>query len=281
MNPTRDESNPLKETVRRIDLPAGLAAAIRSQIHSGELSIDLQRRLRRAVENQPVPTFLEGRIRARLAGAQPLRDGLKQLLPSLIPVAVTALALVGFSIAYQNGYLRWTASSRQSYIASVSTQVSTLMRVGLGDHIHCAVFRKYPKNAPTADEFVKDMPMQYAGLIPIVRSQVPGTYRMTLAHQCVYEGRTFTHLSLMNGQNMMSLMITRKRAGETFQTENVLPALNQAGILLYEAGVQPFQLSAFESGDYLVYFISDLSKQQNTEFMLALAPRVRALVAQL
>jgi hypothetical protein len=155
------------------------------------------------------------------------------------------------------------------------------MRVGLGDHIHCAVFRKYPTNPPTTEEFIEKMNPQYVGLIPIVRSQVPDNYRMMLAHQCSYHRRKFVHLSfmgesnVMNDSNMLSLVITRKGDGESFSTEDMLPALVQAGIPMYQSSVQRFQMTAFETRDYLVYFISDLPKQQNTQLMLALGPKVK------
>jgi hypothetical protein len=58
----------------------------------------------------------------------------------------------------------------------------------------------------------------------------------------------------------------------------MLPALTQSGIPMYQAGVQRFQISAFETKEYLVYFISDLSKEKNTEMMLALAPQVKAFL---
>lgn len=154
------------------------------------------------------------------------------------------------------------------------------MRVGLGDHIHCAVFRKYPKNAPTAESFLEKMNPKYAGLIPIVRSQIPGSYRMMLAHECRFQQRKFVHLSLMNGSNMVSLVIARKTDGESFSTEDMMPALMQSGIPMYQAGVRRFQMTAFETRDHPVYFISDLPKQQNTTFMLALAPQVKAFLAK-
>jgi hypothetical protein len=70
-------------------------------------------------------------------------------------------------------------------------------------------------------------------------------------------------------------VITRKANGESFGLAGMLPVLNESGIPMYQAGVQRFQIAAFETGDYLVYFISDLGKQQNTNQMLALAPRVK------
>ena len=228
-------------------------------------------RLRAAVKSVAAPPFLDARIRNSLRTEEPGR----RWLPRLIPAAGALAVFAGFAVAYELGHLRLTVSSQESYIGSVSTHIATLMRVGLGDHIHCAVFRKYPKNAPTTEQFIEKMNPQYAGLIPIVRSQVPESYRMMLAHQCSYHRRKFVHLSLMNDSNMLSLVITRKGDGESFSTEDMLPALVQAGIPMYQSSVQRFQMTAFETRDYLVYFISDLPKQQNTQLMLALGPKVK------
>src|SRR5690242_6860371 len=154
---------------------------------------DFNARLKRAVASEPVPPYLESRIRAQIRSSARPRGWLFRLAP----VAIAAAVCLGLGIAYQLGHLRMTVGSQESYISAVSNQVATLMRVGLGDHIHCAVFRKYPKKAPSAEEFVQKMGPQYAGLIPIVRDKVPTDYRMMLAHQCRYHGRQFVHLSLM------------------------------------------------------------------------------------
>jgi hypothetical protein len=161
-------------------------------------------------------------------------------------------------------------------------------RIGLRDHIHCSVFRKYLKNRLTAEEIlnptpemgVKAISTKYAGLILIVRSVVPERYRMTMAHQCTYKGREFIHLSLMDESNILSLVITQKVNRETFRAEDMLPALSESGIPMYQAGVQRFEISAFETSDFLVYFISDVDKQRNTELTLALAPRVNGFLAR-
>ena len=195
-------------------------------------------------------------------------------------MVIAVAVCIGAGITYQLGHLRLTVQSQQSYIASVSNRVATLMRVGLGDHIHCSVFRKYPKNPPTAEQFVEKMGPQYAGLIPIVRSHIPLDYRLVIAHQCRYNGRKFVHLSLMNDSHLLSLAITQKGGGESFDTEGMIPALTESGIPMYEAGVQRFQISAFETREHLIYFISDLSKEKNTEMMLALAPQVKDYISK-
>jgi hypothetical protein len=239
--------------------------------------LDIAARLRTAVRGVEAPPFLETRIRHNLRVEKLPR----RWLPGLVSVTASAAVFLVSLIAYQLGHLRLTVRSQEAYIASVSTHVATLMRVGLGDHLHCSVFRNYPKNPPMPGEFIETMTPRYAGLIPIVRSRVPEGYRMMLAHQCRYHGRAFVHLFLMNNSSMLSLVLTRKAEGESFGTEDMLPALVQSGVPMYQAGVQRFQVTAFETRDYLVYFISDLDKRQNTSLMLAMAPRVKDFLAKL
>ena len=234
-------------------------------------------RLRAAVRSVEVPPFLEARIRNHIRAEKLPR----RWLPLILSATAAAAIVGGVLIAYQLGRLRLTVPVQESYISSVSRHVSGLMRVGLGDHIHCSVFRKYPENHPTTEEFVAKMNPQYAGLIPIVRSEVPDTYRMTLAHECRYHDRKFVHLSLRDDSNLLSLVITRKTEDESFSTDGMLPALVQSGIPMYQTGVQRFQMTAFETRDYLVYFISDLGKRQNIDLMLALSPRVKDFLVKL
>jgi hypothetical protein len=284
VNPTPPNKNRLKDAVNSVPVPDDLAPRVRSQIHAQGLPLSARDRLKSAVKKVSVPASLDGRIRIPISGALPTG-----WLPRLVPVFLAAGVLAALWTAYQFGHLRLTKASQDAYIASVSSQLGALMRIGLRDHIHCSVFRKYPKNPPTAEEIlnprfekgVKAISPQYAGLIPIVRSLVPENYRMTLAHQCTYKGREYIHLSLMDESNMLSLVLTRKVNGESFLGEDILPPLSQSGIPMYQAGVQRFQISAFETGDYLVYFISDLGTQQNTDQMLALAPRVKGFLAKL
>lgn len=277
MNPTPNANNRLKAAVKGIAVPPNLAAHVRGRLQEEHTASANSTRLRAAVDSVRTPPFLEARIRSRIRSES---SGLRWI-PRLAPVGAALAIVAGVTIAYQLGRLRVTVSSQESYIASVSTHIATLMRVGLGDHIHCSVFRKYPKNPPTTEEFVQKMNPQYAGLIPILREHVPETYRMMLAHECRYHGRRFVHLSLMNSSNMLSLVMTRKAGGESFSAEDMLPALVQSGIPMYQSSVQRFQITAFETRDYLVYFVSDLPKQQNTDLMLALGPQVKSFLAKL
>jgi hypothetical protein len=54
---------------------------------------------------------------------------------------------------------------------------------------------------------------------------VPEQYRLMLAHTCRYHKRLFVHLTLNDASRLLSLVIARKRDGESFHTENMIPAL--------------------------------------------------------
>lgn len=234
----------------------------------------LRERLKQAVRSEAAPPFLEARIRNTVRAERPVVSWTRRL----VPAGAAALLFLGGAIAYQLGHLRLTTSSQESYIASVSNRVAALMRVGLGDHIHCAVFRKYPKDAPSVAQLVQKLGPAYSGLIPVVRRHVPDTYQMVIAHECRYHGRKFVHLSLKGDSRLLSLVITRKREGESFETEALLPAMVQAGIPLYRAGAHRFQLASFETRDHLVYFVSDLDQGRNTQMMAAMAAQVKEIL---
>src|SRR5262249_30819102 len=157
--------------------------------------------------------------------------------------------------AYQLGHLRLTTRSQESYIATISSRVAGIMRVGLGDHVHCNVFRKFPKTPPSFEEMAQKLGPSYESLLPLVKERAPGDLKIVMAHQCSYHGRKFVHLALRNESKLLSLVISRKQDGETFTKESLAPVLSDSGIPIYQSGVQRFELAAFESRDYLVYVI--------------------------
>jgi hypothetical protein len=271
MNPQTDLNDRLKQAMNSVEVPGDLDATIRARVGEAQAEPAYRSRLRAAIQSEPAPAFLEARIRHRIASKRPIGRWVMLLGPAAATLAVAA----GITVAYQLGHLRLSVASRESYIASVSTHVASIMRVGLGDHIHCSVFRKYPKTPPPVEQFVEKLGPEYAGLIPIVRDHVPSDYRMMLAHQCKYHGRKFVHLSLIDGSHLVSVVLARKAAGESFKTEEMLPALVQSNIPMYQSGVQRFQMTAFETREHLVYFVSDLPKGKSTEMMVAMAPQLR------
>ena len=119
---------------------------------------------------------------------------------------------------------------------------------------------------------------EYAGLLPLVKSQVPGDLQIVMAHRCSYHGRKFVHLALRNDSKLLSMVISLKREGESFTKENLPPVLSESGIPMYQTGVQRFEIAGFESRNHLVFIVSDLPGRKNLEILTALAPSIKDLL---
>jgi hypothetical protein len=162
---------------------------------------------------------------------------------------------------------------QDAYFRKVSTKLAAILKVGLGDHIHCSVFRKYPQNPPPVEKMESDLGPSYKGLLPVVRAAVPEGYRVIMGHQCGYAGRRFIHLTLKKGDDLLSLVIARRQPGET--VAGLSPAGGPAGLPIYQSAADRYQVAGFEAGDFLAYVVSDLKRKSNLQIAAAVAPGVR------
>jgi hypothetical protein len=166
--------------------------------------------------------------------------------------------------------------AQNAYIREISSRMAAVLKVGLGDHVHCAFFRKKDKNVPTVSEMEKELGPSFQGLLPAVTAAIPDGYRIVMAHQCGYLNRRYIHLTLENGGNLLSLVIARKQDGESFA--GLSPATTQGGIPVYQSAAGRFQVAGFEAGQFFAYIVSDLKSRANLEVASALAPSVRNLL---
>ncbi len=234
----------------------------------------IKQRVRQAVFSQQMDSSLQVRIRAAVRQTDRPAQSLGRKPRFMVAGAMLAVCLGG-AIEYQLGHFRITAASQESFVQQLSARVPNLMRVGLGDHVHCAVFRKLPKDSPTLDELTRTIGAKFAGLVPSVQSKVSGKYRIMMAHHCRYNGRSFVHMTLQGQSKLISLIISRKVGSETFGREHLTAAISNSEMPVYRAGVQAFEIAGFETQDYLAFVVSDLPPDQNLFLTASLAPEVR------
>lgn len=235
----------------------------------------LRARLKGAVSQVSVPLGLETRVRAQL---RETRQHPRWYFP-LSTVAAAAALCLAVGVAYQLGELRLTVASQEAYVESMSGRVATFLRAGLQDHLHCAVFRKYPKSAPPVEQLAVELGPKYAPLIPVVQKHVPAEFRVEAAHVCRFHERRFLHIAARSSRQLLSLVITKKKDGESM--EGVVPALSRAGLAFQHGGAQKYQVASFEAGEFRVYLVSDMAQQQNLEMLAAMAPEIQAMLQKL
>jgi anti-sigma factor (TIGR02949 family) len=244
---------------------------------AGQLEIrrSLRTRLRSVVKSEQVPFGLHDRILANLEA--PRRVIQFPMARPLMAIAAAMVITVG-SVALYTRSRPGRGITEDSWIASVSHRLAHVMQVGMKDHLHCAVLRKYPKDAPKLEQAMATMPDQFRGLAPVVQKHVPSDFKVRMAHKCGYAGREYIHLVLKNEGNLISLVIADKRPGEDFDATKLKPALVQSGIDIYSQGVDKFQIAGFESDDRLIFVVSDLSNEQNNLLMANMSADVQAFL---
>lgn len=211
-------------------------------------------RLRAAVRAQEAPLYLEIRVRAQLRAAE--SRGVSYWRAAPVAAMLCVAALMGWQVAS----LRRTVAAQDAYLRTVTTQVGGLLKVGLSDHLHCAVMRGYPASAPPEQDLLKDA--RVSALVRAVKPHVPAGFTLWVAHRCRDGKRRFVHLVYRHGAEMLSLAVLRREDGESL-----------GGV--QRAAVQRYQVAAFEAGEFVVFAISDLPGEENARVLMAMAGAVR------
>ena len=246
-----------------------------------ETRLRIKTTLKSAVQRTSAPPYLEARIRSRIRET-PLRTNwfLAQVPAFGLAAALVVSLFAGRLVFYGEGQPNdLDRAAQEDYIDSLYARVSHIAQVGLGDHVHCAHFRKFEDGAPSLQELSQTIGPQYAGLVRAVRDKVPSKYRISLAHQCTFRERRFVHMAMHGDGTLLSVVITRRRPGESFTADQLAPVLESAGMPIYRSGVDEFQVAGFETGDYLAFVVSDLPRQQNTQFASNVASTVHEFLS--
>jgi len=239
----------------------------------------LHTRLKAVVNAQPVPPELAVRIRQRIGESRP-RLWAPQLRAGLAP-AMTAVLVLTLGLWWSLSRERMPALAdrpgQAAYIERASRTLAAVLKVGLADHIHCAVFRKYPKTPPAVETMESELGPTYRGLLAVVRAAVPQDYRVVMAHRCAYAGRKYVHVTFEEGGELLSLVVAPKEQGESMDG---LPVASQAsGVPIYQAAAGHYNVAGFDAGNFLAYVVSDRKSKTNLQVATMLAPGVHAFLA--
>jgi hypothetical protein len=142
----------------------------------------VKRMLKQAVGSENAPAALRSRIQREIQATRPARSNWV-----LAAAAAIVLGLGGYTA------LQWFGARQ---MANPHPALAAVLRVGLDDHIHCAVGTWYRGREFSDERMARDLGPQFAGLAPMVKSVVPADMKMLVAHQCQVNGRNFVHFIL-------------------------------------------------------------------------------------
>jgi anti-sigma factor RsiW len=224
----------------------------------------LRERLRHVAGSAKPAPELAARIHSRLAAD----DSPDLMRRGFLAAAAMVLMSVGTYTAWKSGHLRMTPASQEDYIASIVPEVAPVMRIGLQQHVHCAVFRSYPAQTPGEEALARSLGAQYAGLVREMETHVPGGFRVVMAHGCEYKGRPYSHVVAKQGGDLISLLITRRADGEAFD-----------GTSVYSSGTSRFSIAGFETPEHLIYLVSDLDRSANAAVFESMTGSLKTVVS--
>jgi anti-sigma factor (TIGR02949 family) len=252
---------------------------------SGELDARtrLRSRLKAAVKTQGVPPELQVSIREQIRNSDSgnrlnlewFRGGRLRWAGAMAAGLVVAAGLWVNQITERMPALS-DRPAQNTYVARVSANLSAVLKVGLGDHIHCSIFRKYPKEPPPIEKMEGELGPTYSGLLPVVRAAVPQGYRVIMAHQCSYAGRHFIHLTFEKDGSLLSLVVARKEPGESLA--GLSRTSESSGIPIYQSAAGRYEVAGFEAGDYFAYVVSELRSKANLQIAANLAAGVHSFL---
>lgn len=244
-----------------------------------ECSAELAARLRvkhavrQSVGRIDAPGYLEARVRARLRERSTPNFFRDWAMPLAVAATVVLAVVLGWRAFDRKPEIWETAKAGQeNYIESLFHAVPRVMQIGLGDHAHCAYYRKFPKEPQTFAEMAEKLGPNFRELAPLVKQKVPDTFHVAMGHQCKYRERQFVHLALRRGDELLSVIITRREAGETFQTGDLKPVLEAAGVPVYAALADQFEIAGLETDQFLAFVISNMRRDENLRIAQALTP---------
>jgi hypothetical protein len=224
-------------------------------------------RLKNAVRNAEVPPDLGHRVQFAIAKAgTPKRVLTGGFGRSLLAIAAALIVTAGAYFFWPGDDARQPKETQEQFIARLTSEVSPIMRVGLQQHVHCGVLREYPAVAPALADLARDKTVSPA-LIDAVETHAPQGLHVVMAHRCDYRGREYIHVVARGEGHLMSLLITKRAAGETFAGDLKASA---------HSGQDAYSIDAFETPDYLVYLISDSAPGENLRTLKAMEPQVQA-----
>jgi hypothetical protein len=179
--------------------------------------------------------------------------------------------------------LRWDRVIRSggddSAFQTVSARVQQILRVGLVDHLHCAILAEKWKAFVSLDEIKANtehsaLGPEFIDLVPAVQAKLGGQYKLVQAHRCTADNRQYIHFILTGNEGrILSLVITEKQ-NESFTQADAIAVMKASGIPIYQDRQGKYEIAGFESDKYMAYVVSNLDRYSNLTVASALAPIV-------
>jgi anti-sigma factor RsiW len=237
--------------------------------------------LQRAVATESPAPELRDRLQSRLRNAVIEEQKPRQSWQAwpMAAAAVLVLMLGGYALV-RNGTGIFSLNTEQARLSEVSEQAMRVLKIGLGDHVQCAINHRFAERSLSEQTITELLGEGYAGIANELKVNAPSGYLLTAAHKCKIDGRSFAHLILKKPDGFVSVILTRKQ-GESYPSKGSGKTIESFGVKLHQAQLDGFQVAGFETNQHLGFFVSGLGAQENLHIASTLAPALRNYLTKL
>jgi hypothetical protein len=257
------------EVIKHLDICWDCARALEDRVR-------VKDQLKRAVLADTAPIDLHERIRNDIRRTRRFGCTFDVINRSWMFAAVAAVLLgaIALGIVFKSRERSTNAVVRPlSMEAEVAPgdRTGQILKVGFDDHVYCSIDHDMASRQFTAQEMSERLGPQYERLLNVVKEKMPGDYVVVVGHRCHYGGREFMHLILRHGNEVASLIVTKKK-GERFPAGGAASIMQASGIRMYESEWHNLQVAGMETSDYLAFVISNESRRRNEDIASTLMP---------
>jgi hypothetical protein len=143
-------------------------------------------------------------------------------------------------------------------------QIEAVLKIGVADHVYCVIDSNITRLVFTPEQMALSIGKEYIGLVSILERTLARDFQVPVAHRCTVNGREYFHLVIKKREQVISLIISRKK-GEEYPPQ---PSSNRAevlGIPLYQARLRGLDVVGFETSDHLVFVVSAEGSQETLQ----------------
>ena len=237
----------------------------------------MKRLVRNAVTREEAPLELAVALRERFRSERRSFFAHDTARWMMAAAAVLILAIAGVAALRWDRVIRF--SGGDSAFRTVSARLQQILRVGLVDHLHCAILAEKWKGFVSLEEIKANtqrwaLGSEFIDLVPAVQAKLGSDYKVVDGHRCTANKRQYIHLILTgNGDRILSLVITEKQ-NESFTQADAVAVMKASGIPIYRDRQGKYEIAGFESDKYMAYVVSNLDRDSNLNVASALAPIV-------
>lgn len=227
---------------------------------------ELRQKLHSAVKNAPefqINPVFASRLSANLKEAALYESGWQKILraPKLLIPAMAAVLIVAAL-----GFVFLSSPNKQTELAQTQQSITKgLIEISLkaaANHEDCAL-KKMQMWEKTAKEDYAEKAVYTENIAKPLQAKFSEKIEMLHAHDCLFEGRIFTHVILRRGGQIVSVF---------FDKADTMPEINNstsASIICEKEN--GFQVASFQNKNRAIFVVSDMTETDNLSAARALS----------